>query len=106
MNLFRRLMAKPQPLRCALLNTGELILVDGQGATQVLSEQTTDLIRDVLAASECSTPLPVACTAPAPMPVPIIWPPAPAPTTPFGEEGPAPGGRLFNLTRGPHGEPA
>ena len=45
---FRRLMAPPTPLRAALLNTGELALVDHHGHTQVFSVATTQLIRQVL----------------------------------------------------------
>jgi hypothetical protein len=86
--ILNRLVAKPAPLRAALLNTGELILVDGQGSTQVLSAQTTDLIRDVLAAAETTTPLMVGdCTRTG---------------VQEGDEGPLPGGpgrTLYELAR-------
>lgn len=47
-----------QPVRVGVLNTGELVLVDGAGGAQVLSAPTTALIREQLihtdmAASEC-----------------------------------------------------
>lgn len=42
-------LAKPPgPTRVGVLNTGELILVNGAGHVQVLLPETTDLIRDVL----------------------------------------------------------
>lgn len=40
------------PLRVGLLNTGELILVDEAGHSQVLSSATTDVVRDVLFADD------------------------------------------------------
>lgn len=41
-----------RPLRVGLLNTGELILVDESGHSQVLSSATTDVVRDVLFAGD------------------------------------------------------
>lgn len=37
-----------QPTRVGVLNTGELVLVDASGATQVISQATTELIRGQL----------------------------------------------------------
>lgn len=37
-----------QPTRVGVLNTGELVLVDGTGAAQVISQATTALIREQL----------------------------------------------------------
>lgn len=52
---------KRKPLRAGVLNTGELVLIDDAGHAQIFGDQTTDLIRDVLAADEQraidSTPL-------------------------------------------------
>ena len=44
--------ARRQPLRAAVLNTGELVLIDGNGNAQILSVETTDVVRDVLDASD------------------------------------------------------
>lgn len=38
----------PRPIRAGVLNTGELVLIDHQGAVQVLSAEGTDTVRDVL----------------------------------------------------------
>lgn len=43
--------ARRQPLRAAVLNTGELVLVDEHGNAQVFSVETTEMVRDVLDAS-------------------------------------------------------
>lgn len=40
--------AQRLPTRVGLLNTGELVLVDGSGCAQVLSAPTTALIREQL----------------------------------------------------------
>lgn len=52
---------KRKPLRAGVLNTGELVLLDDTDRALVYSAETTDLIRDVLAADEQraidSTPL-------------------------------------------------
>lgn len=48
--------ARRQPLRAAVLNTGELVLVDAFGNAQVLSVETTDMVRDVLEASSAIHP--------------------------------------------------
>ena len=37
--------ATPQATRVGLLNTGELVLVDSLGHAQILSAQTTDVVR-------------------------------------------------------------
>ena len=43
--------ARRQPLRAAVLDTGELVLVDAHGNAQVLSVETTEIVRNVLDAS-------------------------------------------------------
>lgn len=53
--LYCALTARPAPTRVGLLDSGELVLVDGFGHAQVLGAQTTDVIRDVLAAGESQT---------------------------------------------------
>lgn len=37
-----------QPTRVGVLNTGELVMVDGLGQSTVFSTETTDLMRNVL----------------------------------------------------------
>lgn len=53
--MWARATATPQATRVGLLNTGELVLVDSFGHAQILGAQTTDVVRDTLAAAECST---------------------------------------------------
>lgn len=53
--LYCVLTARPAPTRVGPLDTGELVQVDGPGYAQVLGAQTTDVIRDVLAAGESQT---------------------------------------------------
>lgn len=53
--LYGALTSLPAPTRVGLLDSGELVLVDGYGHAQVLGAQTTDVIRDVLAAGESQT---------------------------------------------------
>lgn len=62
--------ATPQATRVGLLNTGELVLVDSFGHAQILGPQTTDILRDVLAAAECSTTHLLGDSAPANSPRP------------------------------------
>lgn len=53
--------AAPRPLRAGTLNTGELILVDAAGHSQIFNADTTDLLRDVLGEPPSyfdTTPLP------------------------------------------------
>lgn len=48
--MWARATAAPQATRVGLLNTGELVLVDNFGHAQILSVQTTDVVRVVVAA--------------------------------------------------------
>lgn len=53
---WQRLNAPPQPTRVGVLNTGELVLVDQHGQAQVISADTTQVIRAVLAAGSSARP--------------------------------------------------
>lgn len=48
--MWARATAAPQATRVGLLNTGELVLVDNFGHAQILSVQTTDVVRVVVTA--------------------------------------------------------
>ncbi len=47
----RRLSAPPAPLRAGVLDTGELVLVDGLGHAQIFSSSATRTIGDVISAA-------------------------------------------------------